>query len=318
VAQVLGLLTHNGQLKLAAAALAIFLWALVETGPDTPGQIATVPVVVSVQDTSWTTSGFPDPSEVEVEFSSPAGEVVRMPRDVRIRVPIRLVSSPDSDVVLRREWVDFGSGRRLDVERIIPASVRISFEEAVTRVVPFSLSTQGALPTHLAFAGALGVNPQVARVRGASRLVEGLDNLPLVPIDLSRVRASGIVTTAVDVRGLPGVEVSPGVVTVGVRVEEAMERLLPGIEVVPLSDGGTGVLRVDPAVVDVRLRGARTVVTALDPGALQVWIPQDLVTGMSPGEERRVRVQVEGVPELASWQATPETVVVRRPRSGRE
>jgi YbbR domain-containing protein len=63
----------------------------------------------------------------------------------------------------------------------------------------------------------------------------------------------------------------------------------------------------------VTLTGASTLVTSVDPSKLRVQIASSELRGMTPGEERHVPVQVQGVPDLVT--ATPEQdmVTVRRP-----
>ena len=54
-------LSQNWRLKLAALGLSVFLWALVQTEPSNQETFASVPVMVQVSDTGWTTSGAPSP-----------------------------------------------------------------------------------------------------------------------------------------------------------------------------------------------------------------------------------------------------------------
>jgi len=221
------------------------------------------------------------------------------------------VSSTDTFVALRRDWVLLGQGSGLSVESLSPSGVRVSLEPAVTRVVPVAVDTKGLLPGHLALASPIGLNPPVVRARGAASRVEGLDSVRLVPLDLSRVEASGILELAVDTVGHHGVRFTPATVTVGIRVEQEIERTLTGVPVIAEAGGGEAPIVVRPSAIDVTLRGARTLVTAVDPADLHAWVAPELVRGMAPGEARRVPVHIDGVPPLVMLEVPDDIVTVR-------
>lgn len=305
-------LSHNWRLKLLALGLSVFLWALVQA-PRNQETLSSVPVRVEVADTSWTISGPPEPATVELNLGGPAREMIRLAREgTTVRVPIRSVGSTDTVISLRRDWVDLGTGSGLTVESLTPATVQIAFEPAVSRVVPLSIRTQGELPGHLALASPIGLNPQLVRVRGPASRVEGLDSLPLRVFDLSEVDGSGVPEVPVDTTGLGSARVTPPTATLGLRVEEKVERVLSALPVQadPAEDGGS--LAVEPVAVDVRLVGARSLVTAVDPDFLRVWVAPEFLRGMVPGEERRVPVRVEGAPTLMTAAPVTDAVTVRR------
>ena len=309
---------HNWRLKLSALGLSVFLWALVQTEPRN-AETFSVPVTVEVSDTAWAASGTPEPSTVELRLSGPAREIIRLARQgTQIRVPIRSIGSSDTTVTLRRDWVGLGDGTRLTVESLSPSAVQIAFEPAVSRAVPLAIRTTGELPSHLALATPVGVNTPVVRLRGPASRLEGLDSVRLLPLDLSKVSTSGVFEVPVDTAGLSGVRITPTSATLGLRVEDEVERVLTGIPVIAQSDGAEAALVVSPLAVDVTIRGARTLVTAVDPMDLRAWVAPELVRGMTPGEERRVPVRVEGVPELVIYQLAQESVTVRRASDARD
>lgn len=306
-------LVHNWRLKLSALALSVFLWALVQTEPRDAQNVGGVPVVVDVADTAWATASPPLPGQVELRLSGPTGEIIRLSRaGTVLRVPIARVGSRDTLVTLRRDWVELGEGSGLIVESVFPSSVRISFEPAVSRVVPIALRTAGSLPARLALASPIGLTPLVARVRGPAGRLELLDSVRLRALALHEITGSGVVEVAVDTTGLAGVHVSPAAATVGIRVEERVERVLGGIRVIAQSNDGRAALTVTPDAVDVVLRGARTLLVVIEPQDVHAWVDPELLRDMAPGEERRVPVRVEGVPSLVSMELSQELVVVRR------
>lgn len=309
MARVPAALVRNWQLKLSALGLSVFLWALVQTEPLSQETFAAVPVVVQVADTAWTTAGAPTPEVVELRLGGPAREIIRLARDgTRVRVPVTSVGSADTVITLQRDWVELGQGAGVTVESISPATLRVTFERAVTATVSVSLRIQGSLPSELALSSPLEMNPATVVVRGPESRLSGLDSIPVAALDLSRVRESDIFTLPVDTSGLAGASVVPPDVMVGVRVEPRIERDVSGIVVRTDLRGAGWTVAVEPASIRLRLSGARTLVTALDPSLLRVSVPSEALAGMVPGEERRLRVEVGGVPELVT--ATPETEVV--------
>lgn len=306
-------LSQNWRLKLAALGLSVFLWALVQTEPSNQETFVSVPVMVQVSDTGWTTSGAPSPSTVELRLGGPAREIIRLAREgMSIRIPIDVVGSQDTLIVLRREWVELGQRSGLSVESMSPSTIRVSFEEAQTRLVPVASRLMGRVRDHLALAAPVEVSPQIVRVRGPRSRVEGLDSLRLEAFDLSDVARSGAFTVSVDTTGLLGASVVPTTATIGVRVEDMIERVLDGITVQAIADPGEDQVVADPSVIQVRLVGARTLVTSLDPERLRVWVPPEYVQGLAPGEERVVNVRIEGVPALVTAIPGTDRVTVRR------
>lgn len=306
-------LVLNWRLKLSALALSVFLWALVQAEPPNQETFSAVPVHVEVADTSWAAAGMPAPATVELRLGGPAREIIRLARDgASVRVPISAVSSTDTVVQLRREWVDLGGRAGLRVESISPASVRLSFEPAVTRLVPVSPRLRGRVPGDLALVSSVGLNPRRVTVRGPEGLIGALDSVLLEPFDLSRVSSSRIFTVAVDTVGMTGASVSPEEVALGFRVDDRMERLLTSLPVHAEVETGGAAVVARPQAVDVRIQGARVLVSTLDPSRLRVWVAPELLVGMEPGEERRVPVQIEGVPDLVTAVPAVDVVTVRR------
>lgn len=311
-------LVHNWRLKLSALGLALFLWALVQTEPRNSDTFASVPVRVDVMDTSWTASGPPSPSTVELRVSGPAREIYRLARmGTTVRVPVRNVGSRDTLISLQRDWVALDAGGGLSVESFSPSAVTVALERAVTRVLPVAIETRGSLPNQLAFASPVGVNPPVVRVRGAASRVDALDSVRLRPLDLSEIEASGIFEVPVDTAGHEGIRFLPPVATVGIRVEDEVERVLSVPVIIRAGDGEAAVV-VSPTSVEITLRGARTLVTAVDAADLRAWVAPELVRGMAPDETRRVPVRVEGVPRLVELEVPNDVVTVRRAADRRD
>lgn len=306
-------LVLNWRLKLSALGLSVFLWALVQNEPPNQETFSAVPVHVEVADTAWALAGLASPATVELRLGGPYRQINRLARDgTSVRIPITQVSSADTVVQLRREWVDLGGRPGVRVESISPSSVRLTFEPAIARLVPVSARLRGRMSDDLSLVSSVNLNPRRVRVRGPESVVNAMDSVVLEPFDLSEVSGSRIFTVGVDTVGLGVVSVTPDQVALGFRVDERVERVLPGLPVHAVPEtGGTAVV-AEPSVVDVRIEGARMLVSSLDPSRLRVSVAPELLVGIRPGEQRRVPIEIEGVPALLVAVPATEVVVVRR------
>jgi hypothetical protein len=132
-------------------------------------------------------------------------------------------------------------------------------------------------------------------------------------LDLSAVYASGAFDRLVDTTGMSGLAISPRTATVEVRVEEAVERVLPDLPVFVPSADMDPPTQARPDSVTVTLSGARSLVEAVGADELRVTVPLGQSATLYPGEERDVRVVVEGLPALVRAAVVPGWVTLRRP-----
>ena len=108
----------------------------------------------------------------------------------------------------------------------------------------------------------------------------------------------------------------PDVGTMGFNVEDDVERILQGFSVQFDAERiGTDVA-IEPLLVQIQFSGPKSLVNALDPSLMRVWVSPEDLEGILPGEERRVPLRLEGVPEFVT--AIPETNAVIARRSAGE
>ena len=306
---------RNWRLKLAALGLSVFLWALVQTEPRTSSEsFQRVPVHVELTDTLWTLAGPPTPTEVELQLSGSSRDIIRLDREgTALNIPISQVGTPDTSVFLDRDWVELGQSTGLTVEFISPAMIEIVFEPSVTRTLPIATRVYGDLRENLALASSVGLAPVSVRVRGSESQVSQLDSIWLERFDLGTVEKSGVFSVAIDTVGLSGANVSPDVVTMGLNVEDDIERVLQGFSVQFDAERIGADVTIEPVVVEVRFSGPKSLVNTLDPSLLRVWVSPEDLEGILPGEERRVPLRLEGIPEFVT--AVPETSAVTAKRA---
>jgi hypothetical protein len=310
VQPALGSLARNGRLKVAAFGLALFLWVLVRVGA--PGQSdLQVPINIRLDDPGWVVLGDPVPTTVLVTFRGPPTEIFRL-EGMSVTVPIAEVSNEEMVIPLQPGWVSLEGYRGVQVEDIVPSAINVHLDRFVTRTVPVRISTRGRLPEHLALTRALSLMPNLVRVSGPVSLVENLDSLDIVPVDLSDVEEQATVETVVDTAGMGPVTVVPYTVSLRIPAEEAVERVFFGVPVVADVVVGSGRIEVSPDEVQVRVRGARSRVSAMEADFLRAVIPSDVIRNLGAVEERRVPIVVQGVPSDVSVVPGADTVSVRR------
>lgn len=305
-----GVLSRNWQLKLSAFAIAVLLWVTVRIDSANRQSIP-ARVNVEVNDAGWALVGEPLPGTVQVLFGGPASEILRVAVEgTSVRVPIEVVTSPDTSIGLRSEWVANGGLQGLVVQDIRPGSVRLHFEPMETADRPLGIRTRGVLDESVALTQPLTAVPPTVRLRGPSSRVAGIDTVFLAPLVLGGVRESGAYTLPVDRAGLADLGISPDSATVRVALEESAERVVTLS--IAAEDPGGGGLELSRDTVQVRLVGARSRIEGLEPSLLRALVRSEDLTDLAPGEERRVPVRLEGFPSLVTATPASDTVVARR------
>jgi YbbR domain-containing protein len=308
-----GVITRNWQLKLSAFAMAVLLWTVPRFDAQGSRTLEDVPVRVQINDPDWAQVSDPSPPTVSVTLSGPARELMALAVDrLPVLVPIDEVTSGDTTVRLRTAWFR-GSGRDgVVVEDLQPAAVSLSFERIEQRPFPLAAPVYGDLPAGLSLAGLPELDPDVAVVFGTASRFEGLDSLRLFPIDLGQVQGEEPLVGTVDTTGLQDLSVLPLQTTVRVPVEPTTAREFADLPLsLPTMDSDPQ-LQVRPTSVTVVLVGAGSLVDSVNAESLEATVPLSRAS-LSPGEEERVLVVVEGVPDFVEARVTPGWVLLRRP-----
>ncbi|HSH46268.1 MAG TPA: YbbR-like domain-containing protein [Longimicrobiales bacterium] len=222
--RLMGFLTENWALKLAAVALALLLWLGVRANEPRRAEYRNVPVQVDLRDPEWRLAGPPVPSEVSVTVSGSMGSLMTLAGNPpRIVLPVDRVTDPTEVQVVPVHWIQFPA----EVERgpggitvlgLRPDTIRLRYERLETRTLPLQVRTRGSLPEGLALTAPINTTPAVVEVRGPGAQLEAMDSVPLVPVDLSGLRSTTNVPTAVDTSRLRGFTVVPAEVNVVLRV----------------------------------------------------------------------------------------------------
>jgi len=181
-----------------------------------------VPVRVVNSDPEWVMTGAPDPATVDIRFSGPVRELLRLTSG-RTSVDIRMLNVEDSlaRFALRPadvQGLDEGGSTR--VEAILADSVRLTFEPVIERVMPIAVRTLGSPPPGLELAQQPRSIPAAVRVRGAASRVFAFDSIILPPVALGDRTGTDTVRVLVPVTDLGLISVLPSSVEVVVPLRE--------------------------------------------------------------------------------------------------
>ncbi len=204
---------------LAALALAVVLWVVVQMEEPERRAFDGVPVRVQLNDPQWAVAGSPMPSSATVRLAGTARQLLRLAgNQPTIMVPVDAVGSADTSLVIDRNWVRLQGIEGVVVEAVEPALVAIAFEPMVAVEVPVAPTVVGVPPDDLTLAGPPTANPSSIRVIGPASGVAELRAIRLEPVDLSRIERSRVVRVGVG-GGIAGERISFSPDTVDVRVE---------------------------------------------------------------------------------------------------
>ncbi len=304
---------RNLSLKISAFGIALLLWVSVRVEAPNRQSLPGVPVRVDLADPNWALLGDPLPATVIVRFGGPSGELMRLAAErPSVVIPMDEVSSTDTTIVLRNQWVRIQDRPGVIVEDIQPSSVRINFEPVQRANLPLAPRFRGRLPDRLALASQPVVEPTEIRVTGALSRLTDLDSVRLFPIDLSTMVGSRVVQVAVDTAGMAGLLFQPGTGQVTIEVEESVEQVISGIPVILPEGLAAADLEISPQTLVVMLRGARSVVESADPSTFRAVIEVAADRLPQAGDESVFPVQLRGLPPLLSGELQLVDVTVRR------
>ena len=237
LARVARFFTESWALKLTAVAIAILLWLAVRAGDDERVTFRNIEVTVDLRDPDWRLAGDPAPSAVAVTVQGPTRQLMALTtgEPPRIVLPIERVNDPVEVRLVPERWVQLPTGvPDTRVVELRPDTVRLHYERLESRTLPVQVRTRGNLPPGFALAIPLNTNPAAVEVRGPAQAIEGLDSVPLLPVDLSGLRSTTNVPARVDSAALGDLAVQPQEVNVVLRVVPADSQ--PG----PVADSPRG------------------------------------------------------------------------------
>ncbi len=218
---------RNSTPMLAALALAVVLWVVVQMEQPERRTFDGVPVRVQMNDPQWAVSGAPAPARATLRLAGTARQLLRLAgNQPLIMVPVDAVGSADTSLTIDRNWVRLQGVEGVVVEAVEPATVSVAFEPMVAVEVPVAPNVVGSLPDELTLVAPPTASPSSIRVIGPASRVAELGAIQLDPLDLSRIARSQAVRVGVGV-GVSGEWISFSPDTVEVRFDLARRQEPP-------------------------------------------------------------------------------------------
>lgn len=262
-------------LRIFSLAVAVGLWFFVNVGQKPTERPFTVPLAyrnippdLMVDD--------PALSEIEVRVVGPPALLSTIDSD-DLKVVLDLEAARPGTSTFRLGADSFNPPRGVRVTRISPSIIHLKIEPVAVRMLPVSVRYEGKVPFGYKL-GPVSVDPEMVRVRGPARLVNGMTSVDTVPVDLTGV--SEVVTREVRLAAAErSLRFSPGRVVVSVRLEEErMSREFRGIKVKAKDYAGTYI--VSPPRATLRLSGPKRILDDLQVGPDEAYLD---LKGLGPG-----------------------------------
>jgi hypothetical protein len=300
---------ENLGLKLISLVFSFGLFAFLHAQEDRQQRTVPVGVVLRLP---------PESSERELMTPIPANVHVTLRGSSRAIDELIQAGVPPVDVDLRsaeREVLNFEPSmfsmpENVDITIVDPPSIRLEWQNVITRRIPLQASITGKPAEGYVVKGEPEVDPTNVNVQGPASLVEVMQFLRLAAFDVSgltegvhrRRVAMDPTPTRVSALGPSSAQVA---VSIARRVSEVKFPNRP-IEVIGISGSYT-----IPRVVDITLVGAPEVVRALRPEQVvpRVQIPDE--KGAHPEKHGSVAVPVTVDVAHAEVEIQPPTVTVR-------
>jgi hypothetical protein len=270
---------HDLGLKIAALALALFLWVNVAERREVE-VIADLPLKYTNRPTDMMfADAVPEHAKArirgrgkflrwrlsDVYFAidlSPAGKGIV----THVVSPSEVIVPPDKEIEV--------------LEVIEPKAIRVELDKLVTRKLPPHIVLRGDLPDDRVMIGKPFANPAEVVVAGAERIVDTLSAVTTDEIDVGQLARRERVQTRVDLSGLPFVTADVEEVTVAARIEPKKELSIPSVPIEAVSRRATKA-RFTPDSLDVTIAGAESHVDSLDPQDLRLLVN---VTNLPTGQ----------------------------------
>jgi hypothetical protein len=265
-------------LKVAALALALFLWATVaerrqvELTVDLPLRYTDMPADMIFA------SEVPHEARARIRGK---GKFLRWRLDnVYFRINLSAASEGLVTHVVSSGEAEIPPDKDIEVLEVLePKAIRVELDKLVTREIPVGIQLEGNVPDDKVIIGRAKSVPADVVVDGGEKLVDSMDSVRTEPVDLCQLAKKGKVEARIDLSGLPYVTSGVSRVTVGVRSEDRKELGIPSVPLeAPVERGDKALFTPDS--LDIVISGAESQVDSLDPQDLKLVVDaRDLPKG---------------------------------------
>jgi hypothetical protein len=303
---------RNWLYMLTATLIAVFLWVAVSADTVAQQTIPTELVVYETDPDFVLTRTDPAIEEVSVVFTGRAGDLAALSVSrPQILVTVGTVETDSIDLALTPSMVRGRGNRELvDVRAISvrPDRLRLFFQPRIEKLVSVVPEIRLTFADGFVQADSIRAEPSAVRISGPETAVAAIDSILTRLIARERVNESiseEVALEPVDPTGQ--VDLSLTRVRVSVPVEPVGEEVFIGVPVV-VSGVSSSDVRVEPSLVDVRIRGPRSAVTAVRAEALRAVV---IVSG--PSDFGRLRpIEIPPLSPFIQVTIDPDSVRVER------
>ncbi|HEX7956212.1 MAG TPA: CdaR family protein [Pyrinomonadaceae bacterium] len=263
------LLFEDWTLKLLSLIITLGLWYAVTT-QRAPAQMRLRAVQLDFILPEGVEIGNDPADEVDVTLEGSQGKLAELnARNLVARADLTDLRTGDRVLRLTDKNVSMDLPEGVRIVNINPRSLNVHLEPLVEREVAVEARFEGAPPEGFT-RGAVQVTPATVRVRGPESHVAGLGRAYTETVSLAGQRETLVLPqVAVDI---PDHKVTPLEAAVSVRVEISEEQAERRFTNVPVRSASGA--SISPAAVTLTLRGPRSVVEALRPEDVRLFVEQ--------------------------------------------
>jgi YbbR domain-containing protein len=294
---------HFG-LKLLSLGLAILLWMAV-AGEETVERGLRVPLELQQVPAGLELTG-DVPTAVDVRVRGASGALSRVAAGEVVAVlDLRSARAGQRLFPLTPEQVRAPFG--VEIVQVTPSAIAIAFEPSATRTVPIELSVEGR-PAPGYIVGSMTSDPSRVEIVGPESAVKRATEALAEPVSIAgaRERVREAVTVGVLDPALRLKSTRSAVVTIDVQ-PAPLERTVHNVPVHLSSLGATLVGQVEPAAVNVSLRGSREALARLQSDDVRAFVD---VAGLGTGQYM-LTVHVDVTRDAGVTRIEPSLVQVR-------
>ena len=305
--RVLRYVLHNWPIKLAALALALLLYARVQTQLTLPRKFD-VPVDVVLPPGRRLMEPVPN---VKVGVTARGSALLAMrslPTIVTRQIPDTF-SGTEWVIQLQPADVPIPSGLGITVTSVEPTRIPVALSPVAVKTVRVSPRVSVVPESGLILSVAPQVAPAAVRLIGADAALAAIESVTTVAVEIRGTAGPFLHAAAIDTTLLSGVRVDPPRVTVSGEVGALLERSIDGVPVESGAGSLTGIT-VLPSRVLVTVRGPAPRVRALTRDSVHV-----VAHGAGDPAAVYARLTVLAPPGIVA-RVTPDSVLLRRRGGG--
>ncbi len=291
--------------KVFSVAAAVLLWMTV-SGEETVERGLRVPLELQQFPAGLEISG-ELPTTVDIRLRGGSAALSRLaPGDVVAVLDLRSARPGQRVFPLTPEQVRAPFG--IAIVQVSPSAIAMMFENSVSRRVPVRPAIDGT-PAPGFEVGKMDADPPTVEVTGPESAVKRVTEVVTEPVPVTGARERVRETVTVGVLD-PALRISgakSAVVTVAIQLAP-LERTFRGRPVHRRNLGATFDAQVDPAAVDLMLRGNREALARLTPDDIVAYVD---LTDVGAGEYAALPVHVDAPDRVGVTRIAPASVRVR-------